>query len=47
MLTSQGVGFYSDMIAMVIPNTSESVDEVLVHVFFLSLSITAFDYFDY
>lgn len=33
-LTSQGVGFYSYMIATVIPNTSESVDEVLVHVFF-------------
>ncbi len=38
MLTSAyGVGFYSYMIAMVFADTKESVDEVLVHVFFFCL----------
>ena len=32
-----GVGFYSYIAAKVIPNTTESVDEVLVHVFLLSI----------
>ncbi len=35
MLTLQGVGFYSYMIAMVFADTRENVDEE-VHVFFVS-----------
>jgi len=35
MLTSQGVGFYSYIAAMVFGDTSESVDEVLVRAFFI------------
>jgi len=36
MLTSQGVGFYSYIAAMVFGDTSESVGEVLVRALLLS-----------
>jgi len=36
MLTLQGVGFYSYITAVVFGDTRKSVDEVSVHVFYLS-----------